>query len=142
MDRRGFLQIFGAGIARAVVGAELDLERMLWVPKPMVTVPALPAGNQFVTPDWMVKEYLKVLKREKAFVASRMYDPGFYVGRTVTVRLPVRYEGPIIGHAKVETVEATKDSGLGIAIRFIKEFDIVAFDIVADVTPALGVRRG
>ena len=46
MDRRGFLGRLIRGMAGAAVAAEaaseIDIERLLWVPKPMITVPAMP----------------------------------------------------------------------------------------------------
>jgi hypothetical protein len=51
MNRRGFLRLLGLGVAGAVADAELDLERLLWVPKPMITVPALPSGVVQVSLD-------------------------------------------------------------------------------------------
>lgn len=42
-SRRDFLRrAIAGGVGLATVGAEFDLERLLWVPKPMVTVPAMP----------------------------------------------------------------------------------------------------
>ena len=43
MQRRDFLRFLGLGatsaVASSLLGAELDLERLLWVPKPMIVVP-------------------------------------------------------------------------------------------------------
>ena len=38
MDRRSFLRLIGMG----VIGAELDIEKLLWIPKTMIVVPAKP----------------------------------------------------------------------------------------------------
>lgn len=40
MNRRVFLQ----SLMVAAAGSTFDLERLLWVPKPMITVPAMPEG--------------------------------------------------------------------------------------------------
>jgi len=39
IDRRAFLR----ALAASAVGMTLDPERLLWVPKPMIVVPAMPA---------------------------------------------------------------------------------------------------
>ena len=56
--RRDFLRRFGFGVAGLVVGAELDLERLLWVPKPLITVPAM-SDATFITPDWIMQDVAK-----------------------------------------------------------------------------------
>ncbi len=38
MDRRSFLRLVSMG----VIGAELDIDKLLWIPKVMITVPAKP----------------------------------------------------------------------------------------------------
>jgi hypothetical protein len=47
MNRRDFLSSFGLGAAGLVAGAEFDWDRLLWTPKPIITVPAL-AGRGVV----------------------------------------------------------------------------------------------
>ena len=44
MDRRSFLRLLSSGTVGAIVGAELDIEKLLWVPKPMITIPAMRMG--------------------------------------------------------------------------------------------------
>lgn len=41
MDRRSFLAFLSSAAAALVASSELDIERILWVPKPMVSVPDL-----------------------------------------------------------------------------------------------------
>lgn len=99
MNRRSFLKMLGLGTTALVAGAELDLERLLWVPKPMVTVPdmagAVARGNAFVTPEWLVSEMRRLAEDNylRASTVYRPYDPEWpKVGDTVTVRLPQRYQ--------------------------------------------------
>ena len=43
MNRRAFLELLAHGALGAAVASTFDLEKLLWVPKPMVTVPAMPS---------------------------------------------------------------------------------------------------
>ena len=96
INRRSFLTRLFAVSAGLVVGAEIDVERLLWTPKPIITVPAmptgLPLGNQFVTREWFDLEVLKRLERNLVFAGrvNRSYDAPL-VGDTITVRLS-RYD--------------------------------------------------
>lgn len=42
MNRRDFLARLTGGAVGLVVGQEIDWERLLWTPKPMIVVPAMP----------------------------------------------------------------------------------------------------
>lgn len=65
LDRRAFLKILGSSAAIAAAVPMLDLEALIWTPKPMIVVPGL-VGNQLVTPAWMTKEALRLLKEKLA----------------------------------------------------------------------------
>lgn len=57
VNRRDFLARLGFGAAGLIVGAELDLERLLWVPKPIISVPDVSLfGNTFISPEWVTHE--------------------------------------------------------------------------------------
>lgn len=82
-SRRTFLQRFAAAIAGTAAASTFDLERLLWVPTPIITVPALPfAGPVFVTDDWVAREVLHHLKRNLVMCdrINRTYDPAFVAG--------------------------------------------------------------
>ena len=92
MDRRSFLRLLGSGAVGAAIGAELDLERLLWVPKPIITVPAMP--STFVTPDWITRELLLGLQRDLGWVLhNRSYDVDRhrFPDTAVTIRTPARF---------------------------------------------------
>lgn len=42
MNRRAFLQLLTTGAIGAGLAESIDLERLLWTPKPIITVPAMP----------------------------------------------------------------------------------------------------
>ena len=93
-SRREFLRRLLAGAAGAAIGAELDLERLLWVPKPIILVPAMPslAVNVEFT-DWLTHECLKLLKNNLAFgsTLNREYDREFAVfAGPMTASIPLR----------------------------------------------------
>lgn len=75
MDRRDFIRRAVAGLAGTAVAAEFDLERLLWVPKPTIVVPSLPA-HAFTSIRWVTKEALRVLNERLALTApfTRAYD--------------------------------------------------------------------
>jgi len=43
MNRRSFLRFLLASAAAEAVAETIDIERLLWVPKPIITVPAMPS---------------------------------------------------------------------------------------------------
>jgi hypothetical protein len=47
MDRRSFLR----HLLMLPIAAQLDVERLLWVPKPLVVVPAMPAISRGISLD-------------------------------------------------------------------------------------------
>lgn len=94
MDRRGFLR--GLALAVAGAGMDLDIERLLWVPKPMVTVPGLTVPHSFVTAEWMTREALGLLKANLVMARRtiRRYDEADFADfarTTLSVRKPERY---------------------------------------------------
>lgn len=90
--RRGFLARLLAGGVGLAVCAELDLERLLWVPKPMVTVPGLWTGDPGY--NWLVREYARLLKNNLVIAkhVNREWDTDVKVGDIITVPMPQRYE--------------------------------------------------
>ena len=120
MNRRSFLGSLvaaGAGVAvSSLVPFDLDPERALWVPgrKTFILPSIQPVtanellvvsgghGNVFLTPDWITREALAVLKRNLAFstLVNREFDASFIargslarpvVGEKVTIRTPMRF---------------------------------------------------
>lgn len=76
MNRRDFVRRLVAGLAGTAVAAEMDLERLLWVPKPMIVVPELPGGlHTFASIDWVTRECLRRLEQQLSFanVVDRHY---------------------------------------------------------------------
>lgn len=68
MDRRLFLRRLASGLVGATIAPDIDLERLLWVPKPMIVVPAMPAVvHRFVTPDWIAHEALRMFENNLKF---------------------------------------------------------------------------
>lgn len=47
MNRRDFIARLLGGAAGAALAATVDLEQLLWVPKPIITVPAMPTRLAF-----------------------------------------------------------------------------------------------
>lgn len=110
MNRRGFLKLLclaATGAALAPV-LELDPERLLWVPGAKTFfLPSEPvlwnvhAPQFLLTPDWVTREALMVLKSNLNIVGqiNRSYDDGFSrlligsatIGSTVNVKRPARY---------------------------------------------------
>ena len=89
MDRRAFLRALLAGAAGAALGAELDIERLLWVPKPIISVPAMPVAADFVFTDWLTQEYLELLK--KTLVMAPTFNPEYLFAADagpMTIRIP------------------------------------------------------
>ena len=74
IDRRAFLRRLATGIIGATVGAELDIERLLWVPKSIITVPDMSfvGHNTFISPDWITREALAIL--ENHLVMTRSFE--------------------------------------------------------------------
>jgi hypothetical protein len=69
-----------AGAAGMAAGAELDLERLLWVPKPIVTVPAMPGGlNAFITSEIFAHEALRILSRTLTYMNHPCRAPEWLV---------------------------------------------------------------
>ena len=82
MNRRHFLALLS--MATAGAGMDLDLERLLWVPKPTIVVPTMPwTPHTIVTPGWMVREGLRIAGRRGVFVdfPVQEYDPEFVQSR-------------------------------------------------------------
>lgn len=75
MNRRDFVRRLVAGLAGTAVATELDLERLLWVPKPMIVVPAMP-GPTSLQIDWITKEACRLLEKRLASLdlMKRQYD--------------------------------------------------------------------
>jgi hypothetical protein len=79
VNRRSFLQLLTSGALGAAATATLDVERLLWVPKPIITVPAMPLTNI----SWIAQAALRELQqrfnalraRELDFLAYQQYRP-------------------------------------------------------------------
>jgi hypothetical protein len=74
MDRRGFLAVLlGTAAAEAI-----DFERLLWIPKPIITVPAMPLPPQgTLLTNGVLKALLKYThsSADQAFVdAANQFD--------------------------------------------------------------------
>ena len=94
--RRGFLRALAMALPATVAGAELDLERLLWVPKAMVTVPGLPAAGLLITPAWVrmcAEQLARDIDHRAAIHAwSEWFPPQQYAaGDTLVIRKPQRY---------------------------------------------------
>jgi hypothetical protein len=55
VNRRAFIERILSGAAGIALGAELDIERLLWVPKAIVTVPEMSTCT-LITPAWVTQE--------------------------------------------------------------------------------------
>jgi hypothetical protein len=108
MDRRRFLQLLGLSAAAAAIAPALvlDPERALWIPgaKTYFFGGRLGGGkgyNQFLTPDWITKEALRLLEKDLALskLISRTYDDQFYgvqVGKNVSCVKPIRFADALL----------------------------------------------
>lgn len=115
MNRRGFLRVLGLGAAAIAV----DPEQLLWTPgqktfflPSLVTPPraldlatlddaiAIVArrGNQLVTPEWITREALQVLRKQLTVMQriDRDWSGSPAVGFTVEMKLPKRFGEPVI----------------------------------------------
>lgn len=96
LNRRFFLAALASGAFGGAVAHTLDLDRLLWVPGAKRFF--LPPVNQFVTVDYVCREFLAEWTRQIAIVKalSDDYDRDFPVsgtkiGDVINVRLPKRY---------------------------------------------------
>lgn len=89
LGRRDFLRRLLTGAAGMAIGAELDIDRLLWVPKPIITVPAA-MGETVVSVDWVTMEALRLLKNNLTLTSTftRAFDDSF--GERIEMRLPRR----------------------------------------------------
>ena len=86
MNRRHFLASLLAGSAGAAISATFDIEKLLWVPKPMVSVPAMPLmfnKNAYAFTMEPIQHLLVFHK--KAFYRT------FQLGDTISIAVPQRY---------------------------------------------------
>lgn len=85
MDRRAFLSLIAAGLSAEAA------DRLLWVPKTMITVPALPAPVGLAWDKDAVSFMAKALAdRIDQDALERLYRPG--VGDTIAIRAPARFD--------------------------------------------------
>lgn len=104
MNRRKFLAWLGGTAAGVALAGSTDIEAMLWEPGKKtifdlgdVPVPdyiPLLCGNPLITPDWIVKETLKIFENNLnvAMNMSRYYDDTFKaadINRWVMLKAPV-----------------------------------------------------
>lgn len=88
MNRRDFLRRVLSGAAGLAIGADLDVERLLWVPKPIITVPAMPVECG-VPIEWITTECLRMFKNQ--MIVAGAFDRTIGdVGDTIRVRTPWR----------------------------------------------------
>jgi len=77
MERRSFLRLVGMG----VLGMELDVDRLLWVPgaKTFFLPPVRP--HTFMHMDWITREALRLFEHNLALIkmVNRTYDERFRV---------------------------------------------------------------
>jgi len=77
MTRRSLLRLLAMG----VVGMELDVDRLLWVPgaKTFFLPPARP--HTFTHVDWITREALRLFEHNLALIkmVNRTYDERFHV---------------------------------------------------------------
>lgn len=87
MNRRAFLGWLIGTAAGVAAAPYLDVDKLLWVPKPIITVPAFPGGNHFVTPEWVVRETLAMFEKNLQMLTlfDRQYDDTFHRGAMVLV---------------------------------------------------------
>lgn len=80
VDRRAFLGLLAGGVAGTVVAASVDLEALIWTPKSIIVVPAMPGTHDGITPQWINREIFKRLRNQMALwnhVNSQCYDKAF-----------------------------------------------------------------
>lgn len=99
MNRRGFLSLFGATTAAAVIPSALVAE--LWAPSRTIFLPPTGGwaqGNLLLSPQLIVREALRVLHKNLSLSQiEREYDDAFFrssdslkVGDTLRIRMPAR----------------------------------------------------
>lgn len=92
IDRRTFLRRLGFGTVAAAAAANslFDVERLLWIPRPMIMVPATFRGaNRIEITDWLAMEGLRLLEINlgKHFEASKTpqnLEMPFWPGSTIS----------------------------------------------------------
>lgn len=84
MNRRAFLKLL---LAAPAIAATVDVEQLLWTPKPMVTVPAMPTGLSFhrdafcfVSTDMALADYQRQYNHIISQIAENMGVPSPLVG--------------------------------------------------------------
>jgi hypothetical protein len=87
IDRRRFLQFLGGTAAGVAIAPLIDVERLLWTPKPMILAPTI-EELAFITPNWITMEALRIL--ENNLTTARMFAPDWkttdhLIGHTVSV---------------------------------------------------------
>lgn len=119
LSRRQFWKLAASGVVGAAVTANVDIERLLWVPGEKTYF--LPAEKVFtgklISPEWMTKEIARLLKRNLQFAQqiTRQHDADYamQLGGTVNVRVPARFTvsdnrryvpQPIIDNTKAVTL--------------------------------------
>lgn len=90
MNRRGFLRALLTGTVGLIAGAELDLDRLLWVPGAKTIFLPPPAENFDV---WMTREVLRLFDNNLKFTRAinREYSDRFDIGDQLNIRLPQRF---------------------------------------------------
>lgn len=111
LSRRQFWKLAASGVVGAVVTANVDIEKLLWVPgEKTYFLPAEKAfgGNTLITTEWLTKEVLRVMKQNLK-LANRYYDNA-YVGATVGSTVMVREPQVFKVHNSIYTPQRIVDS--------------------------------
>lgn len=141
MRRRDFLKIL---LAAPAIAATVDVEQLLWEPKPMVTVPEMPApmrfdGHEFsFTLEEFTEEHLRpsiveLARRIDADIAQQMgIHKDAFVFATTDVPLPEfqrRYN--FLNTQLAESYALApkppffmRDQATGISMRYVTQYDI------------------
>lgn len=102
MNRRGFLKLFGAGVAGIALEQAIPLGRVWSFPKEIkIADPPALAGNTFLTIEYITAETLRMLQanmriEEFTIQHDRYFEKfrEFSIGSIVKIRFPQRFSIP------------------------------------------------
>jgi hypothetical protein len=86
IDRRRFLQFLGGTAVGAAVAPLIDVEHLLWTPKPMIVVPG---ADTWLSIDWITREALMMF--ENRLGVARLFNRDWdiangQIGQSVSVQ--------------------------------------------------------
>jgi len=99
MKRREFLKLLGTGVAGLVVGSELDLDRLLWVPNTKKIF--LPSRTGLTESQIIAAEFERIVPHiQRLFERDNLFyqvlDGGMHIRADRDFRIPIDLNNQII----------------------------------------------